>query len=39
MVFENFESFNNRECGLLSEYVGDAIYKNFKLAGHARAAA
>jgi len=39
MTFENFESYNNRECGVLSEYVGDTIFKNFKLAGNARAGA
>ena len=39
MNFENFISFNNRENGILSEYVGDAIFKNFKLAGNGRSGA
>jgi len=39
LVFENFESYNNREDGVLSEYVGDVLYRNFKVAGMARAGA
>jgi len=39
LVFENFESFNNREDGVLSEFVGDVLYKNFKSAGMARSGA
>lgn len=37
--FTNFETFKNKECGLLSEYVGNTVYRNFKIADSWRAGA